>query len=153
MNYFSVNWTDSNENEGRPNVCFFVDFPGYGYAKVAKSLRKNFGGFIEGFVEDRKQLSGIVLVCDVRREPEEEEIYLASVRGERPLFLALTKSDKLSGNERTEAKKRWSALRPTPNGIYFCSVLAKGGFQINQLRNDVLKLCSLPLQDEEEELE
>ena len=147
MNYFSVEWREADAKDAEPNICFFVDFPGYGYAKVSRSLRNQFQSFIESYIFDRKQVAGVVLVCDSRRGPEQEEEYVAYVRRDVPLFLALTKADKLSGNERAQAKKRWSALKPEPRGIYFCSVSGKNAFQLPELRSDVLRLCSLPLEE------
>src|SRR5262245_15722047 len=47
LNYFTVRWKSAAEpGEQTEELCFFVDLPGYGYAKVARSLRKQFADFI-----------------------------------------------------------------------------------------------------------
>ncbi|HLB05369.1 MAG TPA: ribosome biogenesis GTP-binding protein YihA/YsxC [Thermodesulfobacteriota bacterium] len=85
----------------------FVDLPGYGYAKVAASLREEWGPMIEGYLEKRDNLKGVVLIMDIRRPPEKEEEMLIEFLSslEIPVVFALTKVDKLSGNERTRQLK------------------------------------------------
>ena len=85
----------------------FVDLPGYGYAKVAASLREEWGPMIEGYLEKRENLKGVVLIMDIRRPPEEEEEMLIEFLSslEIPVVFALTKVDKLSGNERARQLK------------------------------------------------
>ena len=85
----------------------FVDLPGYGYAKVAASLREEWGPMIEGYLEKRDNLKGVVLIMDLRRPPEKEEEMLIEFLSslEIPVVFALTKVDKLSGNERTRQLK------------------------------------------------
>ncbi len=96
VNFFRVN-----------HKLTFVDLPGYGYAKVAASLRGEWKPMIEGYLEKRDNLKGVVLIMDIRRPPEvEEEMlieFLASL--EIPVVVALTKVDKLSGNERARQLK------------------------------------------------
>ena len=85
----------------------FVDLPGYGYAKVAVSVRKGWQPMIEEYLRGRDALKGVILIMDIRRPPEEEEEmlmeFLASL--EIPVVVALTKVDKLSGNERARQLK------------------------------------------------
>ena len=85
----------------------FVDLPGYGYAKVAASLREEWGPMIEGYLEKRDNLKGVVLIMDIRRPPEKEEEMLIEFLSslEIPVVFALTKVDKLSGNERARQLK------------------------------------------------
>lgn len=85
----------------------FVDLPGYGYAKVAASLREEWGPMIEGYLEKRDNLKGVVLIMDIRRPPEVEEEMLIEFLSslEIPVVFALTKVDKLSGNERARQLK------------------------------------------------
>jgi GTP-binding protein len=85
----------------------FVDLPGYGYAKVAASLRDEWGPMIEGYLEKRDNLKGVVLIMDIRRPPEMEEEMLIEFLSslEIPVVVALTKVDKLSGNERARQLK------------------------------------------------
>lgn len=81
----------------------FVDLPGYGYAKVPVSVRREWRPMIEGYLKDRDNLKGVVLIMDIRRPPEEEEELLFEFLNSLGIVsvVALTKVDKLSGNERT----------------------------------------------------
>jgi GTP-binding protein len=80
---------------------YFVDLPGYGYAKVAKSVRAEWGPLIEGFVTTRTALRGVVLLIESRViSPQDLTTveWLKSIG--RPMIIALTKVDKLRMNER-----------------------------------------------------
>jgi GTP-binding protein len=82
----------------------FVDLPGYGYAKVPLSIRKNWGPMIETYLSKRKTLKGVVVIMDIRRIPRQEESDLLgwlahySIAG----ISVLTKTDKLSKNKLTK---------------------------------------------------
>jgi GTP-binding protein len=82
-----------------------VDLPGYGFAKRSKSERKSWGPMIEGFLERRVGLRGVVLIVDARRgvDDEDEQLleYLAHIR--RPAIIVATKIDKLTKAERVPA--------------------------------------------------
>lgn len=51
-----------------------VDLPGYGYAKVSKSERAKWAKFVNDYLADRKNLKDVILVCDMRREPNSLDI-------------------------------------------------------------------------------
>lgn len=142
LNYFSVGWQGLWEGQPIEELCFFVDLPGYGYAKVPRAQRRDFQRFIEGYVSNRRQLKAIVLVCDCRREPEEEEQEIIRMRRDIDILLVLTKVDKLSANERRASEKRWAALRPRPRKTYFCSSKEKGSFDLARLRVDLSVVAS-----------
>lgn len=91
INFFRIN-----------HKLIFVDLPGYGYAKVSASVRKSWQPMIEGYLKDRENLKGVVLIMDIRRPPEDEEDMLLDFLSSFsiPSILALTKADKLSGNEK-----------------------------------------------------
>ena len=48
---------------------FFVDVPGYGYAKVSKSVREAWGKMIERYLTEREHLRAVVLIVDLRHPP------------------------------------------------------------------------------------
>lgn len=91
INFFRIN-----------HKLIFVDLPGYGYAKVSASVKKNWQPMIEGYLKDRENLKGVVLIMDMRRPPEDEEEMLLDFLSSFsiPSILAITKADKLSGNEK-----------------------------------------------------
>jgi GTP-binding protein len=79
-----------------------VDLPGYGYAAVDKSMREGWRPLIETYLEKREVLRGVLLLVDVRRGAEDEELdfvpWLAAKK--IPVVVALTKADKLAKNKR-----------------------------------------------------
>ena len=93
LNFFEVN--------GRWR---FVDFPGYGYAKVPAEERRRWRPMVERYLNGRRTLRGLVLILDVRRLPSPEDLSLWSWLQERGLAViaVVTKVDKLSRNERAK---------------------------------------------------
>ena len=87
INFFNIN-----------NAFFFVDLPGYGYARVPDSVKKTWGPMVETYLSTRKTLKGVVLVLDIRRIPGIEEFNLIDWLEyyHIPRILTLTKTDKLS---------------------------------------------------------
>lgn len=77
---------------------YLVDLPGYGYAKVSKSLREDWGQLIEQYLTSCPRLIGLVLLLDCRREPGGEDIELIQWLADRrlPVLVAVTKADKLT---------------------------------------------------------
>ncbi len=83
---------------------WLVDLPGYGYAKVAKSERAEWKGWIEAYLDRRPTLRLAVLLQDLRRDPGEDETLLLQWLAERdvPTLVALTKCDKEKPMRRAE---------------------------------------------------
>lgn len=91
-----------------------VDLPGYGYAKRSKSERKDWAGLIEDYLLERPTLKGVVLLVDVRRGFEEDDLELIKMLQDEPrvsrprleLVLVATKLDKLPvSKHKTELAK------------------------------------------------
>lgn len=80
---------------------YFVDVPGYGYAKVSKKEREKFGGIIERYFVNRLNLKLVILLVDFRHAPSEDDVimynYLKSY--DIPCLVVATKSDKISRNQ------------------------------------------------------
>lgn len=91
---------------------YFVDLPGYGYAKVPASVQKKWGPMIETYLLTRETLKGVVLIIDIRRTPGIEELEFIAWRSRFgiPPILVLTKTDKLS---KTKQIKRQLAIAET----------------------------------------
>ena len=85
----------------------FVDLPGYGYAKVPESVRKNWGPMIETYLASRSNLKGVVLILDVRRTPGPGEFVLADWLAHYHISVVtvLTKADKLSRGKQQRQKR------------------------------------------------
>lgn len=78
-----------------------VDLPGYGYAKVSKSLSQNWGKMIEEYLENRKGLKKVVQLVDVRHKPSAQDVQMYDYLRYYGLdgIVVATKADKVSRNE------------------------------------------------------
>lgn len=76
----------------------FVDLPGYGFAKVPKDIRRDWGRLIGDYLEGRANLRGIVLLMDIRHPltPFDVQMIEWSAHRQLPCHVMLTKADKLS---------------------------------------------------------
>ena len=91
-----------------------VDLPGYGWARASRVERERWGRGIEEYLVGRPTLSGIVLLLDVRRDPEDDETNVAAFASARNLRLirVATKVDKLGRGERERRLRRLEAAIP-----------------------------------------
>lgn len=108
-----LNWF---EVTGKPSFSL-VDLPGFGYAAVSADMREGWRPLIESYLSTRTTLAGVLLLVDVRRGPQEEELDFVPWLENRgtPIIVAITKSDKLPKAKRmlevTKAKKILSLRR------------------------------------------
>lgn len=79
------------------NEWYFVDLPGYGYAKVSKEARASWGKFINKYLTNRPQLVGIVMAVDIRHEPSEDDVTMFGWLENCgvPFIIMATKGDKI----------------------------------------------------------
>lgn len=92
LNFFRVTTDDP-----KLKSFYVVDLPGYGYAKVAKSVRAQWGPMIEGYLTDRAPLRGVLLLVDARRTEGQETATFDWLQGlGPPLVVVATKVDKLT---------------------------------------------------------
>ena len=89
---------------------YFVDLPGYGYAKVSKSESSKWGAMIEGYLKNRPQLAALVLLLDIRHEPTNNDkmVYEWCMYYNLPVILVATKSDKI---KRSGLQKHTAIIR------------------------------------------
>jgi len=87
INHFIVN-----------NEWFLVDLPGYGYAKVLRSNREKWIKFIRKYILERENLSCVMVLLDIRLEPQQNDLDFMNWLGENeiPFVMIFTKTDKLS---------------------------------------------------------
>ena len=78
-----------------------IDLPGYGYAKVSKSIRADWGVSIDNYLNKRKCLKALVIIMDIRHPLKEDDLTLINwcEANNLPLIVLLNKSDKLSKNK------------------------------------------------------
>lgn len=86
---------------------YFVDVPGYGYARVSKSIKETFGKMIEEYVTTRKALKMVFLLVDFRHKPTEDDclMYEFLKYHKLPVTIIATKSDKIKNSERKKCKE------------------------------------------------
>lgn len=92
------------------NEFYFVDLPGYGYAKIAKSEKEKWGGIMERYLESRQELCSIFLLVDIRHEPTADDKLMYELIkhfGYNCVVIA-TKEDKIS---RGQYQKHISIIR------------------------------------------
>jgi GTP-binding protein len=92
LNYFTL-------ADGR----YFVDLPGYGYAKAPEGIRSQWEGLVGPYLGKREQLVGLVVIMDIRRPLTDLDLRLIDwfrPTG-RPIHILLSKADKLSRQEQT----------------------------------------------------
>ncbi len=83
---------------------YFVDLPGYGYAKVSQSVRKKWRIEMDRFMSQREQLKGVVQVTDIRHTATELDKEMAAYIKQLnlPWLLVVTKADKLSKSQQKQ---------------------------------------------------
>jgi GTP-binding protein len=78
-------------------MLYFVDVPGYGYAKVSKKEREAWGKMIETYITTREQLRAVLLIVDLRHPPTNDDVLMYDFlkHYEIPCIVIATKADKI----------------------------------------------------------
>jgi GTP-binding protein len=110
----------------------FADLPGYGYAKISKSISSTWPAFIEPYLAERETLRLCICLVDSNVPPQQSDRQLIDWlrHAGRDFAVVATKVDRLSGNERT---RNLQALR---NGLELedvVAVSAKTGYGLKEL--------------------
>ena len=122
----------------------FVDLPGYGFAKVSQSVKKDWGDMIESYLRERTSLALVVFILDVRRVPSEDDLSLRNwlEHYRIPYLYILTKADKLSNNQAVVQKRAIERALQVPaekKPILFSAKTQKGKSEIWQFLDDHLR--------------
>ena len=77
---------------------YFVDLPGYGYSKMSKKEQEQVGHFIEEYLFNRKQISLIIFLIDIRHNPTENDklMYNYIISSGLPFIILTNKADKIA---------------------------------------------------------
>ena len=124
INYFDIKF--KTENEEMPYLfARFVDLPGFGYAKVAKSLKAQWNRNLTGYLELRPNLQIFVHLIDSRHPDLEidknvDEFLKEIKRGDQIIVHAFTKTDKLKQNDLAKLKRDY------PDGIFISNLKKRG---------------------------
>ena len=96
INFYNVN-----------NEIYYVDLPGYGYAKASMSIKEKWGKMIEKYLKTSRQLKIVFLLLDIRRDPSENDKNMYDwivYQGFYPVIIA-TKLDKVNRSQRDKQLK------------------------------------------------
>jgi len=117
INFFLIN-----------DSMYFVDLPGYGYAKVSKKVREGWGPMIEDYLRNREQLELAVMLVDSRMAPTDSDVTMKKWLDYRriPNTVVLTKTDKISGNQLYQALRQGAKTLNTKEIIAFSAVTGAG---------------------------
>jgi GTP-binding protein len=101
LNYYLIN-----------NEFYFVDLPGYGFARVPKDVKAQWGKMIGRYLDKRENLQLVLQLVDIRHAPSKEdvEMYQYLVHHQRPHAIIVTKADKVS---RGQYQKHVKVIRET----------------------------------------
>lgn len=105
LNFFTLELRGPGEEKLPVRLC---DLPGYGFAAAGRSVREGFAPMIEGYLEKREALSGLVLLVDIRRgvgDLDRAMMAFLTARG-LPTLLVATKGDKLGVSARGQARRK-----------------------------------------------
>jgi GTP-binding protein len=111
---------------------YFVDLPGYGYAKVPKAVKEGWGAMIEGYLRDRKQLKLAVMLVDSRMPPTESDVTMKQWLDHYriPNTVVLTKIDKISRNQLSQALRTGAVTLNTKEILAFSALTGAGKAEI-----------------------
>jgi len=128
INFFAI--TDTPQRQ-QPQL-YFADLPGYGYAKISKSISAEWPKFIEPYLAERPTLALCLCLVDSNIPPQQSDMQLIEFlkHAGRNLIVVATKADKLSGNGRAKA---YAALKQglEVDNVLLCS--AKTGAGLKEL--------------------
>jgi GTP-binding protein len=133
MNYYKVG-----------DLCFFVDLPGYGFAKVPAKERERWGRDIREYLLNRETLALIMHVVDIRHEPTrlDEEFFEWMGTNRIPFSVILSKADKISKNKREQMKAKVRRILSEMNievPILYASADSREGIdEVIELINDFI---------------
>ncbi len=118
----AINFIDINGS------AFFVDLPGYGYAKVPEHVKKQWGQLIESYLKHSSHLKLIFIIGDARRNPGDDEAAFIEwlTAREIPFIVVLTKTDKLKRGLRQKSLNLWQQYLGTKDIISFSAVTGEG---------------------------
>lgn len=86
------------------NNFYLVDVPGYGYAKVSRKKREQFGEIIQDYLETRANLQGLIILIDSRHEPTKSDVamYNYALLLKLPILVVCTKIDKIKKSQQNQ---------------------------------------------------
>jgi len=110
---------------------YFVDLPGYGFAKVSAGIKEQWAKFIEEYLSQREILKGVIHVIDIRHPPTNDDVIMYDWLQHFgiPTLVAATKGDKISRGQYQKSLKEIKEKMKLPKGhpvVVFSAVTGEG---------------------------
>jgi GTP-binding protein len=134
---------------------YFVDLPGFGYAKVPLAVRASWGPMVNGYLTAARDLRLVILLVDIRREPGEEEIGLLDWLKQLGLntVVVVTKADKIKRGPRHKQMTLISrSLQLVEAPVVFSSVSGEGRDELWDLIIEACRKNHPPVVEENHEI-
>lgn len=111
---------------------YFADLPGYGYAKVSKAMRSDWGKMAEEYLSEREELALCIQLVDSRHKPSELDIQLNEWLefNRKPHLIVATKADKISANELRRSLKEAEKVLPGVKILSYSAQTGRGRDQV-----------------------
>jgi GTP-binding protein len=121
INFFLIN-----------EAFYFVDLPGYGYARVPTEVKRQWGPMVEKYLATRPNLVLSIAITDSRHEPTPLDLMMREWLEKRgkPFIIVATKADKLSGNKLRASLNRASAVLGTGDIIPYSAITRAGAERV-----------------------
>ncbi|MDE6849045.1 MAG: ribosome biogenesis GTP-binding protein YihA/YsxC, partial [Ruminococcus sp.] len=121
---------------------YFVDLPGYGYAKVSKSEKERWSGLIEGYLSADRDIRLVFMLVDMRHTPTKDDVHMIDylIDTEMPFVIVLTKADKLNKTERAKRMEAFKDEIPYFSDIHsipFSSQTFEGVEELRKIVEDI----------------
>lgn len=135
INYFDV--TFLNRETAQKRMAKFVDLPGFGYAKVAKSLKSDWEKNLTGYIANREEIKIFIHLIDCRHPHLEidtavSDFLFTTARENQYILQIFTKIDKLNQKEQSALRKEF------PDALMVSSAKKRGISKIVQVIYDIL---------------
>jgi GTP-binding protein len=136
INYFDVTFMD-RDNNNEKFFAKFVDLPGFGYAKVAKSIKYDWEKNLTNYIAQREQIKLFIHLIDCRHphldiDTSVSEFLFENARENQVILQIFTKIDKLNQKEQNALRREF------PNAMTVSSSKKRGTHKINKVIYDIL---------------
>lgn len=125
------------------DAAWFVDLPGYGYAKTGRDERRRWDELINGYFEAQRPVALLVQLLDSRHAPSADDVQMMEYLHYHsiPFLAALTKADKLKAAQKQQAVQDFQqfCLSYGADGVILTS--AQDGFGMEELRSRISLAC------------
>ncbi|HZK44160.1 MAG TPA: ribosome biogenesis GTP-binding protein YihA/YsxC [Syntrophomonadaceae bacterium] len=132
INYYLIN-----------DQWYFVDLPGYGYAKVSKMEKRKWATMIETYLSEREQLKGVIQLIDIRHSPTDSDVLMKDwlMNIELPILVVATKVDKISRgakNKHLAVARKGLHMEPGTSPILFSAETGEGVGEIHKALEEIV---------------